>query len=258
MSCLKDNFKSMILRVPKVLTKSTFTLLKSLQIMEMESLASQLGKKQDGNHERMFTRYIQIKRSYSNNCAFVRISCLCCDDQHFPVTLLSNTSLQHFSTTLHSHTSSQHCFTTLLRNIPPQHFFTTLPCNTSPHHFPTTRLYTISPLLHNTPPHLLHNTPSQHFSTALLHNTSLQHFPTTLLDNTPSQHFSTTLLHNISSTTSPQLSFTTLLYHTSPQHFSTTLLHHTPTISWRPSDVALKRVASAKACAEKIKHTAEM
>ena len=81
---------------------------------------------------RMFTRYFEIERPQSNNCALVGISCLCCDDQHFSTTLFSNTSLQH--------SSPQHSFTTLLYNTSPQHFSTTLLYNTSPQHFSTTLL----------------------------------------------------------------------------------------------------------------------
>ena len=99
---------------------------------------------------RMFTRDIQIKRSCSNNCAFVGISCLCCDDEHFSVTLLSNTSLQHSSATL---------------------LYTKLP-----------KLFSNS-LLQDSSPTLLHNNSLQHSSPTLLSNTLPQHFPTTIFSN---------------------------------------------------------------------------
>ena len=105
------------------------------------------------------------KRSYSNNCAFVGISCLCCDDQHFSTTLLSNTSLQHFSTTLLYIISLQHFSPTLLYdtshpNTFLQPFSTTIFCNTS---------------LQHSSPKLFSNSFPQDSSPTLLHNTSLQH-----------------------------------------------------------------------------------
>ena len=186
---------------------------------------------------RMFTHYIQIKRSYSNNCAFVGISCLFCDDQHFSITLLSNTSLQHSSPKLFSNSlpqdsfpspqhHPQHSSPTLLQHSSPTLLYNThsspaLLSNTLPQHFSTT-------IFSNT----FSNTSLQHFSTSLFSNTLLQHSPPTLLFNNSLQHFSTTIFSNNSlqhvSKTSPQHFLKTLLHNTSPQHFFTTLLHDIP------------------------------
>ena len=165
---------------------------------------------------RMFTRYIQIKRSYSNNCAFVGISCLCCDDQQFSITLLSNTSLQ-LSTTLLYIVSLQS--TTLLPNTSLQHF---LP-NTFLQHFSTTLFCNAS--LQDSSPKLFSDSLPQDSSPTLVHNTSLQHSSPTLFSNTSLQqssptpfsitslHFSTILFSNTSTTVSSK---------TSLQHFSAT------------------------------------
>ena len=135
------------------------------------------------------------KGSYSNNCAFVGISCLCYDDQHFSITLLYNTSLQHFSTTLLYIISLQHFSPTILHNTSLQHTSTTLSSNTSLQQFSSKLLYNI--LLQQSSTTLLyktsHNAPSQHFSTTLPNNTSLQRFCITLHHKTSLHHFSTAL-----------------------------------------------------------------